>query len=98
MNLKETKASLAAYLESKEDPEEIRIITDAMKAVDEAIADDEAKKTLIEKQSRELKEFFLHDTITRKDPIEENPPEPTPRKSVDDIIRETIQNRKEMKS
>ncbi len=88
MDLKKTRENLSTYLEGKQDPEEIRLITETMKTLDEAIASDIAKSELIQKQTAELKEFFLHSTVTRENPNAEPAPQTREPRSFEEILAE----------
>ena len=93
MDCKETKTRLTEFLKDKKDPDEIRIITDSIKCLEEAIASDEAKTALIQKQAAELKEFFLNSPITRE-PVKAAPEEPKQPRSLDEIAKAVLEKRK----
>ena len=91
MDYKKTKENLQSYLEGKTDPDEIRIITDSIRCLEEATASDEAKSALIAKQAAELKEFFLNTPIKREaEIVPPTPDEPKQPRSFDEILKSVL--------
>ena len=92
MDYKKTKENLQTYLEGKTDPDEIRIITDSIKCLEEATASDEAKSALIAKQAAELKEFFLNTPIKREADVVPPPSdEPKQPRSFDEVLKSVLE-------
>ena len=92
MDYNETKTRLTEFLKDKKDPDEIRLITDSIKCLEDAIASDEAKSALIKKQAAELKEFFLNSPITRE-PLRPAPEERKEPRSLADITKSVLEKR-----
>ena len=92
MDYNETKTKLTEFLKDKKDPDEIRLITDSIKCLEEAIASDAAKSALIQKQAAELKEFFLNSSVTRE-PEKVAPEEKREPRSLADITKSVLEKR-----
>lgn len=92
MDYIETKKRLTEFLKDKKDPDEIRLITDSIKCLEEAVANDEAKSALIQKQAAELKEFFLNSPVTRE-PMKPAPEETREPRSLAEITKSVLEKR-----